>query len=120
MEVMLSRESVVGPPYANTVKSPQRAQEPFSLQALQVVEKQNDLAAGGEDSLKGILERTVYLMEAYDRSVKYELIEEAGVYQIQVIDMSDGRVVRKVPPDEVLKIVEHLKEQLDDHVDVFA
>ena len=125
MEVALS-QGQQGPFFANAVKtdtpapaSPQNAREPFSIQAVENKQK-NGLAEQGEGNLKELLERTVYLMEAFDRSVKYELKEDAGVYQLQVIDMSDGRVVRKIPPDEVLRILEHLKEQLDDHVDVLA
>jgi uncharacterized FlaG/YvyC family protein len=47
-------------------------------------------------------------------------MEDAGVVQIQVIDARDGRVVRKIPADEVVKFIEGLREQLDDHMDVWA
>jgi len=74
-----------------------------------------------KDILQDVLKRTAELVSIGDRGLKFEMVEEAGVYQLQVIDMSDGRVVRKVPPDEVLKMVAHLKEQLlDDFVDVYA
>jgi flagellar protein FlaG len=72
------------------------------------------------DVLRDVLKRTAELLSMGDRGLKFEMIEDADLYQLQVIDMSDGRVVRKVPPDEVLKIIANLKEQISDHVDVLA
>ena len=123
MEVAFS-QGQQGPPFVNAVNtpapaSPQNARELFSLQAVENKQK-NGLTEQSGENLKELVEQTANLMDAFDRSLKYELKEDAGVYQIQVIDMSDGRVVRKIPPDEVLRILEHLKEQLADHVDVFA
>jgi len=73
-----------------------------------------------KDILRDVLKRTAELLSLGDRGLKFEMIEDAGVYQLQVIDMSDGRVVRKIPPDEVLKMVANLKEQLSDHVNMLA
>ena len=56
-----------------------------------------------------------------NRAAKFEMIEDADMFQLQVIDMTDGRVVHKIPPDEVVRMITYLKEQmLDDYVDVFA
>ena len=73
-----------------------------------------------KDNLEEVLKQAAAMMSIGDRGLKFEMIEEAGVYQVQVIDMTDGRVVRKVPADEVLKMIAHLNEQMSDHVDVVA
>ena len=73
-----------------------------------------------KDILRDVLKRTADLLSVGDRGLKFEMVEDAGEYQLQVIDMTNGRVVRKIPPDEVLKLVAHLKEQLSDHVDCWA
>ena len=73
-----------------------------------------------KDVLRDVLKRTADLLSVGDRGLKYEMVEDSDVYQLQVIDMTDGRVVRKVPPDEVMNMIKHLKEQLSDHVDVLA
>jgi flagellar protein FlaG len=73
-----------------------------------------------KDVLRDVVKRTAELLSIGDRGLKYEMIEEADMYQLQVIDMTDGRVVRKVPPDEVINIIKNLKEQIADHVDVMA
>jgi uncharacterized FlaG/YvyC family protein len=66
------------------------------------------------------MDQTAELLSRFDRELKYEVMEDAGVVQIQVIDARDGRVVRKIPADEVVKFIEGLREQLDDHMDVWA
>ena len=74
-----------------------------------------------KDILRDVITRAADLLSTGDRGLKFEMIEDADIYQLQVIDMTDGRVVRKIPPDEVVKLITHLKEQmLDDYVDVFA
>jgi uncharacterized FlaG/YvyC family protein len=62
----------------------------------------------------------------FDRELKYEVLEDVGLVQVQVIDVNDGRVVRKIPTDEVIKfirVIKTMKEKkakIDDRVDVLA
>ena len=70
--------------------------------------------------LVALMDQTAELLSRFDRELKYEVIEDAGVVQIQVIDARDGRVVRKIPADEVVKFIAGLREQLDDHMDMWA
>jgi uncharacterized FlaG/YvyC family protein len=74
----------------------------------------------GEDDLHEILERTADLVSIFDRSLKFEVIKDAGILQIQVIDSSDGMVVRKIPSDEIVKLVTHIRDKLSDNMDVLA
>ena len=89
-----------------------------SSTSISQADKQEDFEQ--EDILRDVMKRTADLLSIGDRGLKFEMIEDADIYQLQVIDMTDGRVVRKIPPDEVVKVIAHLKEQLSDHVDVFA
>jgi uncharacterized FlaG/YvyC family protein len=75
---------------------------------------------GEYEALVALMDQTAELLSRFDRELKYEVLEDAGVVQIQVIDNRDGRVVRKIPADEVVKFIEGLREQLDDRVDVWA
>ncbi|MDR2180952.1 MAG: flagellar protein FlaG [Synergistaceae bacterium] len=70
--------------------------------------------------LVALMDQTAELLSHFDRKLKYEVIEDAGIVQIQVIDNRDGRVLRKIPADEVIKFVESLREQLDNHMDIRA
>jgi hypothetical protein len=73
-----------------------------------------------KETQKKALSRTVELLSIFDRKLKYEVLEDAGVVQIQVIDAADGRVIRKIPADEVIKLIEAMKEKIDDRVDILA
>jgi uncharacterized FlaG/YvyC family protein len=73
-----------------------------------------------KDGRKKALSQTAELLSVFDRKLKYEVLEDAGVVQIQVIDVKDGRIVRKIPADEVIKFIRAMKEKIDDRVDVLA
>ena len=55
-----------------------------------------------------------------DRHLKYEVIDEAGLVQVQVIDTADGNIVRKIPADEIVKLVSRIRETLNERLDVVA
>ncbi|MBQ3448102.1 MAG: flagellar protein FlaG, partial [Synergistaceae bacterium] len=42
---------------------------------------------------------------AQRRHLQYEVIEDAAVVQVSVINTEDGTVVRKVPPDNVVGFI---------------
>jgi uncharacterized FlaG/YvyC family protein len=73
-----------------------------------------------KEDLKKALSQTAELLSIFDRELIFEVLEDVGVVQIQVIDANDGRVVRKIPADEVLKLIRAMKEKIDDRVDVLA
>ena len=73
-----------------------------------------------KEGLKDLLKRTTDLVEtmAPNRHLKYEVIDEAGLVQVQVIDTMDGNIVRKIPADEIVKLVSRIRETLSDRLDV--
>lgn len=79
-----------------------------------------DLAEREKSDLRELMKRTSELVSINSRNLKFEVIEDAGLVQIQVIDTTDGRIVRKIPSDEVLKLVTHIREKLSEQVDVTA
>jgi uncharacterized FlaG/YvyC family protein len=83
-------------------------------------EAKAEVEAYGRETLSQLMEKAADLLSLFDRELKYEILEEAGVVQVQVIDARDGRVVRKVPSDEVVKFIEALRNKIDDRVDVWA
>ncbi|NLL37404.1 MAG: flagellar protein FlaG [Fretibacterium sp.] len=74
------------------------------------------------EKLRKVLDKTVDLVRSLgaDRHLKYEVIESAGLVQIQVIDSRDGTVIRKIPADEIVKLLENIHETLTDRLDVRA
>ena len=45
------------------------------------------------------------------RHLKYEVIEEAEMVQVSVVNNSDGAVIRKFPPDKVINIAVKIREK---------
>ena len=54
----------------------------------------------------------------FDRSLKYEYRKEADIYQVSVIDTSKDEVVRKIPPDEVVRFLENIRHLFGALLDV--
>ena len=47
-----------------------------------------------------------------NRHLKYEVIDEAGLVQVQVIDTADGNIVRKISADEIVNLISRIRETL--------
>ena len=75
-----------------------------------------------KDEEKDILEKTLELVDMLNprRHLEYEVIEEADMVQVRVVNTDDGTVVRKIPSDEIVKLVEQIKAILADRFEVEA
>ena len=70
-----------------------------------------DTAPFDKDRLKEALKAADRLSEYSNRRLKFEYQEEADVFQVSVIDGEDGNeVIRKIPPDGILRMIENLKK----------
>ena len=80
------------------------------------------LAELDQEGLKDLLKKTVDLVDALsmNRHLKFEVIDEAGLVQVQVIDTIDGNIVRKIPSDAIVKLVSRIRETLNERLDVVA
>lgn len=72
------------------------------------------------DDLKEVLGKTLEVVDllAPRRHLKYEVIDEAELVQVQVVNTDDGSIVREIPSDDVVKLVEHLRKILSDRFEV--
>ena len=73
-----------------------------------------------EEQVQDAVAQANKLAVAFDRSLKYEYKKEADVYQVSVIDTSKDEVVRKIPPDEVVRFLESIKDLFGALLDVQA
>jgi uncharacterized FlaG/YvyC family protein len=73
-----------------------------------------------QETRRDVMKRMSELVSMLDRDLKFEVHEDSGIVQIQVIDTTDGRIVRKIPADEVLKLVASIREKMSERVDVTA
>jgi len=65
-----------------------------------------------EKQIKSVLEQAEKMASIFDRNLKFLYRKEADVYQVEVIDASKNEVIRKIPPDEMIRFIEHINEML--------
>ena len=83
----------------------QRAFEKISRKAAQQ-EAQNKSDEKADDIKAKIIDKASEM-----RHLKYEVIKDADIVQISVINSKDGTIIRKVPPDKVVGFVRKVREK---------
>jgi len=73
-----------------------------------------------EKELQSAVEQANTVSVMFDRSLKFEYRREADIYQVSVIDTAKDEVVRKIPPDEIVRFIETIKEMFGALLDVQA
>ena len=116
MEVLRSAVSQVSPDRGPSGVAAGKLPEPPELK------KGTDQAVKtvSEEKVRDAVDQANKLALAFDRSLKYEYKKEADIYQVSVIDTSKDEVVRKIPPDEVVRFMENIRELFGALLDVNA
>lgn len=73
-----------------------------------------------EEKMQRSVEQANAMALIFNRSLKFEYQEEADIYQVSVIDTSKNEVVRKIPPDEVVRFIENIKYMFGVMLDIQA
>ncbi len=67
------------------------------------------------------LDKAEQIAKTFDRQLRFELREEAGLFQVEVLDLNDDKkVIRKIPPDGVVNFIAHVREMLGAMIDINA
>lgn len=77
-----------------------------------------DTAPFDKDRLKEAMKAADRLSEFSNRRLKFEYQEEADIFQVSVVDGED--VIRKIPPDAILRMIENIKRQAGTSLDTKA
>jgi len=94
--------------------------EHFSSSKKQSFSKENDTLLD-KDTIQKALKKAEDVAKAFDRGLRFEFREEAGFYQVEVLDLADNdKVIRKIPPDSVVHFVSHVQEMFGALLDVNA
>ena len=72
-----------------------------------------------QDTLTAI-EQANKLMELFNRDLRFETHNDTGIVQISVVDRKDGKVIKQIPPDNILNMVAMIKDILGGLMDVKA
>ncbi len=85
-------------------------------------EPEQEKEALSREALKDVLDKTLEVVDLLTphRHLEYEVIEEADIVQVQVVNTDDGSIVRKIPGDDIVKLVEQIHKVLSERLDVKA
>lgn len=90
------------------------SKESINLEKLQA--KANDetnLREYSKEDIKSAIRKAEQMAMIFDRSLKFKYVEEANIYQVHVIDhANDDKVIRKIPPDELVHFIAAVNEML--------
>ena len=73
------------------------------LERQEFQEKNQELAEKAQDE---ILDKASEM-----RHLKYDVIEDADIVQISVINSGNGKIIRKVPPDKIVSFIRKAREK---------
>ena len=80
-----------------------------------------DTAPFDKDRLKEALKAAEKLSDYSNRRLKFEYQEEADVFQVSVVDDDGaGEVIRKIPPDSILRMIESVRKYVGTSLDTKA
>jgi uncharacterized FlaG/YvyC family protein len=66
-----------------------------------------------KEDIKSAIRKAEQMAIIFDRSLKFKYIEEADIYQVHVIDhANDDKVIRKIPPDELVHFIAAVNQML--------
>lgn len=65
-----------------------------------------------EEEILGALRKAEETAKVFWRDLKFQYRKEADIYQVEVIDRREDKVVRKIPPDEIVKLIENINKLL--------
>lgn len=88
--------------------------EPSSPTPVKIVERQDEAQPGRrsgslpKEELDSLLSEIEEHFASNDVKLKFNVLEENDTIQVEIID-SDGKTIRKIPDDDLLKLSESLK-----------
>ena len=63
-----------------------------------------------EENVLKAIDQAQEMAKIFNRSLNFRYLKEADRYQVEVVDESNGDVIRRIPPDEIVGFIEHVNE----------
>ena len=102
LESLLQTNDAVGPPaHSENETVPTDAIQKQS-------ETDNQSTSFSKDKLNSLIAEAEEHLKANDVNLKFKILEENDTVQVEIID-SDGKTIRKIPDDDLLKLSKSLK-----------
>lgn len=100
------------------IKLETRVDERVQAQEEMQVEKEKPyISAGNNDMLKDAVEEANHRLRVSNSRCEYRFVEEANRVAIKVIDNETDKVLREIPSEESLKMIESIREMTGTLVD---
>jgi len=80
-------------------------------------ETKNAEAIGDIKKLAEAVEKMNKTTRIFNKSMHFKLHEESNRWQVQIMDLDSGKVLREIPPKEVLDVVARIQEMVGLFVD---
>ena len=78
--------------------------------------KHQESAAKGvhfqEEELAQLLQKAEETSRIFGRDIKFRYQKEADLYQVEIVDRQENKVIRKIPPDEIVHLIENINTML--------
>lgn len=73
---------------------------------------QEDEPRRDKNSIRGIVETLNDLASALNRSFRFEYVEEIDRFWVKVVDRRTHRVIREIPPGQIVELFKRIRETL--------
>jgi len=109
----LAGKTVQAPPPNQEVAAEPKVASDLSAQPRETAPDKGQDSQNSEASiLKDAVEQLQAKADLAGRSLQFRIDKTNNTSQILVVDKDSGDVIRKIPPDEILKLAERIKETL--------
>jgi len=71
-----------------------------------------EVSASREDELECITEEINKNILVFDRRIQFETYKDTNRIYVKVVDAETGKVIREIPPEQMLKLAQNLKEMI--------
>ena len=65
-----------------------------------------------EEELAQLLQKAEETSRIFGRDIKFRYQKEADLYQVEIVDRQENKVIRKIPPDEIVHLIENINTML--------
>jgi len=76
------------------------------------VKDKTDRREYSKEDIKSAISKAEQMAVIFDRALRFKYIEEANIYQVHVIDTIEDKIIRKIPPDELVHFIAAVNEML--------
>ena len=84
-----------------------------SLSAAQDSEKRDSVKTNDIKSVKKYSKIAEDILNAFNVELRFKVLRDPkGVIEVEVWDRSENKLIRKIPPDDVIRLIKHIQDMM--------